>query len=195
MTGAGLRERKKEATRQAIRAAAVALYRSRGPHEVTVDQICDKAGVSARTFFNYFDSKEAAVFSLALTPDGVRAGVAARPASERPLATLRAVFTERFTEASADPTFGERALMLREYPELWGRLAQVNKLVEEAALESIAARTGLSADDLYVRLTVEVAFAANRAAFKSWYPGSDPDLVALLNQVMDVLDSGLEPPS
>ncbi|WIX82407.1 TetR/AcrR family transcriptional regulator [Amycolatopsis carbonis] len=195
MTKAGLRERKKEATRQAIRAAAVALYRSRGPHEVTVDQICAKAGVSARTFFNYFDSKEAAVFSLALTPDGVRSGVAARPASERPLATLRAVFTERFTEASADPTFGERALMLREYPELWGRLAHVNKLVEEAALESIAARTGLAVDDLYVRLTVEAAFAANRAAFKCWYPGSDPDLVVLLNQAMDALDSGLEPPA
>ncbi|WP_326565599.1 TetR/AcrR family transcriptional regulator [Amycolatopsis rhabdoformis] len=195
MTEPGLRARKKEATRQAIRAAAVALYRSRGPHDVTVDQICEKAGVSGRTFFNYFDSKEAAVFSIALTADGVRTGVAARPAKESPLASLRAVFTERFEEVSNDPTFGDRALLLREYPELWGRLAHVNKVVEEAAIAAIAERTGLARDDLYVRITVEAAFAANRSAFKCWYPGSEPGLVELLHRAMDALASGLEPPA
>ncbi|MGW4485697.1 TetR/AcrR family transcriptional regulator [Amycolatopsis sp. NPDC004368] len=193
MTEPGLRARKKAATRQAIRAAAVALYRSRGPHDVTVDQICEKAGVSGRTFFNYFESKEAAVFSLALTADGVRTGLAERPASESPLETLRAVFTARFEDAATDETFGDRALLLREYPELWARLAHVNRRVEEAAAEVIAQRTGRPVDDLYVRMTVEAAFAANRVAFKCWYPGSDPGLVELLHQAMDALASGLAP--
>ncbi|MFI5609094.1 TetR/AcrR family transcriptional regulator [Amycolatopsis sp. NPDC051903] len=194
MTEPGLRERKKEATRQAIRAAAVVLYRERGPQAVTVDDICARAGVSSRTFFNYFDSKEEAVLSLALTPDGVGAGLAARPAGEAPLASLRAVFTQRFEQVENDSTVQERALLLREHPDLWARLAQTSRFVEEAAAEAIAERIGRPVDDVYVRMTVLAAFAATRTAFTCWHPGRGPGLVALVNRAMDVLAAGLEPP-
>lgn len=57
----GLRERKKQARRLALRRATVALSLDRGFANVTVEDICEDCGVSPRTFFNYFANKEEAV--------------------------------------------------------------------------------------------------------------------------------------
>lgn len=61
MSEPSLRTRRREATRAEIQAAALDLFERYGSAEVTIAQIADAAGVSARTFFRYFSSKEAAV--------------------------------------------------------------------------------------------------------------------------------------
>lgn len=57
----GLRERQRLQTLQTLRTAAVDLVRDRGLNEITVAEIADRAGVSRRTFFNYYACKEDAV--------------------------------------------------------------------------------------------------------------------------------------
>lgn len=71
----GLRERKKQQTRSAIHTAALELVTDRGLAGVTVEEICAAAGVSPRTFFNYFPSKGNAALGLPATtvPDEARA--------------------------------------------------------------------------------------------------------------------------
>ena len=57
----GLREAKKAVTRRQLTAAARSLARQHGLDGVTVELVCAEVGVSVRTFFNYFASKESAV--------------------------------------------------------------------------------------------------------------------------------------
>jgi AcrR family transcriptional regulator len=81
----GLRERKKQATREALREAALRLAVERGPDRVRVEDIAEAAGVSPRTYNNYFASREQAIVA-AVTADRearIAAAVAARPAGTR----------------------------------------------------------------------------------------------------------------
>lgn len=63
----GLRERKKRQRGQALRQAALELALENGYNNVTVEDICERCGVSRRTFFNYFSSKEEALLGRADT--------------------------------------------------------------------------------------------------------------------------------
>ncbi|MFD5522184.1 TetR/AcrR family transcriptional regulator [Streptomyces sp. NPDC127066] len=82
----GLRERKKEETRRGLREAAGRLFAEHGFAQTTVAGIAAEANVSERTFFRYFDSKEAL-----LLPDGIEffarieEAFLARPDSDTPL--------------------------------------------------------------------------------------------------------------
>ncbi|WP_034622511.1 TetR/AcrR family transcriptional regulator [Cellulomonas sp. URHE0023] len=59
--GPGLRERQKRARREALIDATHRLVAEHGLDAITVEAICDEAGVSVRTFFNYFETKDDAV--------------------------------------------------------------------------------------------------------------------------------------
>ncbi|WP_043840658.1 TetR family transcriptional regulator [Amycolatopsis taiwanensis] len=97
---AGLRERKKEQTRQRILAVASKLFAERGFDAVTVNEIAEAAEVARATLFTYFPNKE----SLALQgvgeddPAGV---VARRPPGQSPLQALRAHYRSFAAEQMA----------------------------------------------------------------------------------------------
>src|SRR5205814_2752416 len=100
----GLRERKKAETRDALASAALRLADERGPDRVTVDDIASAAGVSSRTFFNYFSSKEDAIVgSSESTTARVVDALAARPEREAPIDALRAAIHASADHLQADP--------------------------------------------------------------------------------------------
>src|SRR3954463_12059576 len=83
----GRREAKKRATRDARSAAALRLALEHGPQNVRVDDIAEAAGVSPRTYNNYFSSREQAIVGALVAERGqhVAAALRKRPADE-PLA-------------------------------------------------------------------------------------------------------------
>ena len=91
----GLRQRKKDRTRRLLREGGARLFAERGFAGTTVADIAECADVSVRTFFRYFDSKEAL-----LLPDSVELfeyveeALAARPAGEEPLHAVCAALAE-----------------------------------------------------------------------------------------------------
>lgn len=102
----GLRERKKEATRQAVHEAALRLTVEHGFDQVTVEAVADAAGISRRTFSNYFTGKEDALLygEEQQIGDLVRA-VRERPAEESAWTALRAAvapFAERLAPRNAN---------------------------------------------------------------------------------------------
>lgn len=86
----GLRERKKEQTRQALSDAAIALFLEKGFDAVSVAEIADAADVSKPTLFRYFPAKEdLALHRFADHEDEAARVVAERPQGVSPLAALR----------------------------------------------------------------------------------------------------------
>jgi AcrR family transcriptional regulator len=149
----GLRERRKQETRQAISDVATELFVARGFDEVTIAQIADAAGVAKMTVTNYFPRKEDLVFDRA---EGVIRSladvVAARAPGESLLAALRRDYAERV--ARADVTLGLSspafARMIEDSPALASRGLDMLNRRERALGDAIAAETG--ADDPQQRL-------------------------------------------
>jgi len=198
MTTLGLRERKKAETRDALMAAALRLVDERGLEHVTVDEIATEAGVSPRTFFNYFPSKEDAIVgsSPAFTASVVEA-LRERPDDEPPLESLRhAVHVSGdHLEAEPDAWFVRRRLAER-YPSLAVLHSARLAAVERELVVEIARRTRLDPDtDTYPGVVVGAALAAARVALAAWGARSRRgSLPARFDEVFAQLQDGLPAP-
>ena len=197
-TELGRRDRKKLATHQTLRSAALRLVAERGLHEVTVEDIAEAADVSVRTFFNHFPSKEDAI--VGLDPervDQLSGALAARPAGEPPLAALRAVLGElASTMVERSEEWPLRMEVVRASPALLPRLLASFAIYERALVEVIGSRTGTDPDrDLYPALATAVAMGAFRAAVASWRTnkGARP-LPKLLDAAFTQVAAGLPAP-
>src|SRR6266536_4213259 len=86
----GLRERKKQRTRETIDRVALELFNERGYHATTLADIAEAAEVSTRTIFAYFPSKEDILFSdFPLMKEALAQALAERPEGEDALETVR----------------------------------------------------------------------------------------------------------
>ncbi|WP_425424411.1 TetR/AcrR family transcriptional regulator, partial [Streptomyces lushanensis] len=140
----GLRERKKRATRAALAEAAVRLAAEHGAENVTVEAISEAAGVSPRTFFNYFDSHDDAFVMMDRDAgERVRHAVRAAPAALSPLEALReALATELVDVAERQEIWRLRATVLQRSPRLLVRGLGAHMAEEIELAETIAVRLG-----------------------------------------------------
>jgi AcrR family transcriptional regulator len=198
-----LRERKKLATRRALRMHALELFANRGFSKVTVEDIAAAADLSPRTFFNYFPSKEAVLFGPeAHSTEELRRRVATAPRSLSPLQALAAVLVdemasvaEEVREAGREP--GEVFKLMKvaaDDPDFRAARAAHMATLERALAEGLAERMG-TADDAnpYPLLLASSAVAAVRTAIFIWASrGGDLPLADLAKSALASLGKGLE---
>ncbi|SDS59961.1 TetR/AcrR family transcriptional regulator [Jiangella sp. DSM 45060] len=159
----GLRERKKAATRAALSAAALRLAQEHGPENVRVDDIAAAAGVSPRTYNNYFASREQAIVAAVTAERALRvaAAVRGRPAGE-PLevAVIEAVVEQYAAEGEPLPLITSAPRLRAEYVEAAGAL-------DRPLAAAIADRTG-DGDSLRPEVLAAAVSAATRVAVERW---------------------------
>ncbi|ALE76424.1 hypothetical protein AD006_24830 [Pseudonocardia sp. EC080610-09] len=173
-TTPGLRERKKLATREAVRAAAVRLAVRDGIEDVTVERIAQEADVSLRTFFNHFPHKEDAVLDAVR----VRAAELITEFRHRPTAEPVPVAVREAALAviDRDDVLGRDHLaalrLVRRAPSLLARQMTVLHEQEEALAAAIADRLGVdrsgSAGSSVPDVLAAMALAALRVALDRW---------------------------
>ncbi len=194
-----VRERKKRETRNALRRAAVSLVAERGLHAVTVEEIAAAAGVSTRTFFNYFRTKEDAVVGYdPLKTEEIAARLRSRPQGEGGFEALRASVLEVLPSTDVSPAeLLERLRTVGSDPHLLAHHVRCFGEVERALTEALAERRGTEADlDTYAGLVVACVLAAGRAALMAWcHAGGREPLSAVLARHLDLVGAGLASPA
>lgn len=168
----GLRERKKLATRRALREAAVRLTLERGLENVTVEAISAAADVSPRTFFNYFATKEDALLDdvpLSLDEEVRAEFVAGGPTGvftgDLSALLMASLLGSGDLETRRSEVALRKQLVERE-PHLLPNLLSRFYNVELSVAAAIAERTGASADDSRSQLAAAAAMSAMRYCMK-----------------------------
>jgi AcrR family transcriptional regulator len=171
-----LRERQREETHQLIRRTAYDLAVERGVSAVSVQIICAAAGVSTRTFFNHFRSKdEALIPDLPDFPDAARSAFLDGTRSDL-VTALEELLGDHIAwmQEQAHGGEGPRAMkcLLESSPELVPRAMAVFEALEQRVAALVALRTGRPAADLFCTVAALTATSAMRAAFGAWEEGS-----------------------
>lgn len=194
----GRREQKKRDTRQAIRNAALKLALEHGLENLTVEAIAQSAGISPRTFFNYFGCKEDALVTQAAEAAAqLSTLILERPATETPMIALRnAIINSEYF--GADPADRESALARQRLTQsdpalLAHHLGKIVK-VEKTLASALAARMNVDVEqDLAPQLLAAVAVGVVRVAVRQWVLNDHTPLRELLEQAFDqVAQLGLE---
>ncbi|GAA3218782.1 helix-turn-helix domain-containing protein [Actinocorallia longicatena] len=189
----GLREEKKQATQVALREAALRLALEHGPANVRVDDIAEAAGVSPRTYNNYFSSREQAIVA-AVTAERehrVAAAVAAWPAHVRLADALTATIVEQYTE----PRDRDELLLITASPALRDSYLDAAATIEHPLATAIDQRLGGTGTFTSRVLATSVA-AAVRVALQQWLqpppaPLATSGLLLLSGSLPDLLRSAL----
>jgi AcrR family transcriptional regulator len=201
---AGLRERKKDDTRRALSDAALDLAFDRGLENVTREEIANLAGVSLRTFNNYFNGKyEALAYRQA---ERMRRSVALlreRPADEPLWTAIEHAVLEPLEADFADACAAEGQLPSR-HELLEVRKLLMNPQVRNAVpqlllgefLDVIAERTGTDPEhDLYPRLVLAVVRAIGDAAAEAYVRADPPvPITTLMRSGFEAVRAGLPKP-
>lgn len=206
----GLRERKKQATREALRTAALRLALERGPENVRVDDIAEAAGVSPRTYNNYFSSREQAIVAAVTAERESR--VAAAVLARSPNVSLSHTVIDAVVEHYTDP--GEQArdalLMITTSATLRTSYVDTVATIEGPLADALIERSGRR-DRLTAHVLAASVGAAVKVALREWLQsttespsisglvvpsGSLPDLMrTALTPLVPALDAATKRPS
>jgi AcrR family transcriptional regulator len=170
-TGAGvpgLRERRRQQTRERLTRAAMALFLDRGFEATTLDDIAAAADISRRSFFHYFASKEDVVFAWhEETTAALIAAVEARPANESMLTAAENAISAMARQLEPGEAIA-MARLKRDNPALQARDQVKYEKLERALAAALEKRAGHKTEKLGARLVAMIATGAMRIGGELW---------------------------
>jgi AcrR family transcriptional regulator len=187
----GLRERKKQKTREAIQRAALRLFMRQGYDETTVEEIAAAAEISPSTFFNYFPTKEDVVMYDIYDPVAIEMLLKA-PKTDS-LSTMMRHVLEKLTELFErdKEMILARGKLVLEVPELRSRMTDEVDRSHALFAGALAARTGRDVNDFELRVTTRIFVAAIYEAAIEWMrTGGREDLAKLASRALDIVERG-----
>jgi AcrR family transcriptional regulator len=185
-----LQERKQELVRGELASAAWDLFGKKGYESTTVAEIAAAAGVSRRTFFRYYASKEDVL--TATTDDLAEAmltAMAGRPRDEPPLVSIeRALVPVLEGQLKAAGRSRTIIRLLRESRTLRRAMLERHALMEERLATLLADRLGADpTKDSTPALLAFVARAMMDTAFNVWYDQGRKDIAGLVAELFAIL--------
>jgi AcrR family transcriptional regulator len=185
----GRRERKKQATRDALVDAALALFETHGVDGTTIEEITDQVDVSSRTFHRYFACKEDVLFAdSAERGEWFRLALSGRPCDGPLLESLRAAACELAAMLVEQPEREFRRLRLIEQAQsLYARHLRASEEWADAVADYCAGRLALRADDALPTLLASCTSAALRTARRCWARDPSLDLAGEVNRSFRLL--------
>lgn len=184
----GLRERKKQRTRDALLRAALELFTTKGFEETTVDEIAEAVDVSQRTFFRYFTNKQETAFAVQeMVEQRFVETLRERPAEEAPFVALRGAVIGawdamgRSIEEVVPVELHMRTYqMIESTPSLLAAHLRRSIEMEEEIARVIAEREGLDLDtDPRPRVVVAAFSGVMRVTGRLWGAGEDSSVESI----------------
>lgn len=182
---------KKDATRRALVRAANRRFHAAGFANTTLDEICADADVSRRTFFRYFENKEALAFPhRAERLERFKTLLEAAPATESPLASLRRIaqiFAAEYT-GNREQLIAQQRLVAST-PSLIAVENEIDRDWENAMYRCFVSRLGDGAEaELRARVLAGACIGVIRATMRHWFEvNGEADLGQLGLQALDAL--------
>ncbi|MHA6626029.1 TetR family transcriptional regulator [Pseudonocardia sichuanensis] len=164
-----LRDRTRRAVRAELADAAVALFAERGFDETTVEDIARAVGMTKRSFFRYFPTKEDAVFAgTEVLVEQVVEDLRARPAGEDPWECLHQVLRRWHEQIHTSATALTHQRLIETTPVLRARLHQKRELWRHAARDALVARSAGALDTFTADLLANAAVAVLDSVAAEW---------------------------
>lgn len=195
-TKPGLRERKKQQTREKIEHVALRLFAERGYEETTLAEIADAADISPRTIFSYYDSKEDILFCN----EGELLDQLEQKLEHRPPGTTTVDAIREFI--SLIPETDEQAKLRKQIvtrtPALQMKIRAHVAQLEPLLTESIAKDLDAGPDDIRPRLlaaSMTAAFTTVRDRLmetEAGEPITHEQVMGILDEVLEFMRGGLE---
>ncbi len=186
----GLRERKKQKTREAIQRVAMQLFVKNGYDETTIEEIATAVEISPSTFFNYFATKEDVVMLDTYDPLTILM-FKDRPPNEPLSASFRHVLKGLAAILDRDrELILARSHLILGVPALRSRIWDEMERTQDFLVPLLAERTGRKPDDYDLRVTARAVLNAVFEATLEWVrrDGRD-DLIALIERALNVVDA------
>ncbi|HVW07472.1 MAG TPA: TetR/AcrR family transcriptional regulator [Bryobacteraceae bacterium] len=187
ITGPTLQERKQQLVRQAIWDAATDLFAEKGYDETTVDDIALKAGVSRRSFFRYFSSKnDLMAQGIDTYADYLTQAVNACELNSPPPDLFRQTILRVVRMCAAQPRIRKVMQIVTKYPA--ARIAQESRANDlHARVEAAIARRIRKSDKLPAATVAGLILSVLTVIFRLWFEHGEGDIDATAEQVLATL--------